>query len=166
MYVPKVIPTKEHLRDVVASVRAAGETIAFTNGCYDLLHVGHVRSLQGARACADRLIVGVNSDASVKRNKGPRLPVVPQHERAEVLAALACVDYVFVFDDPTVDPLLELIRPDAYCKGPEYDMNNLPERETVRRLGIAYRQVGDPKDHSTTDLIRRVAEAQRAGGRA
>ena len=159
----KLIPTREHLRDLVASIRATGQTIAFTNGCYDLLHVGHVRSLQGARACADRLIVAINSDASVRRNKGPHLPIVPQEERAEVLAALASVDYVFVFDDPTVDALLELIRPDAYCKGPEYNMENLPERETVRRLGIQYRQVGDPKDHSTTDLIRRVAAAQRTG---
>jgi rfaE bifunctional protein nucleotidyltransferase chain/domain len=166
MSVSNFIANPQRLRDVVESIRAAGETIAFTNGCYDLLHVGHVRSLQGARACADRLIVGVNSDASVKRNKGPHLPVVPETERAEVLAALACVDYVFVFDDPTVDPLLELIRPDAYCKGPEYTMENLPERETVRRLRITYRQVGDPKDHSTSDLIRRVAESAREGGRA
>src|SRR5687768_5433465 len=161
MSVSKLIETREQLRQAVESLRSAGETVAFTNGCYDLLHVGHVRSLQGARACGDRLIVGVNSDASVKRNKGPHLPVVPEHERAEVLAALACVDHVFVFDDPTVDPLLELIQPDAYCKGPEYDMNNLPERETVRRLGITYRQVGDPKDHSTSDLIRRVIASHR-----
>ena len=141
---------------MVESIRATGKTIAFTNGCYDLLHVGHVRSLQGARACADVLIVGANSDSSVKRNKRPDLPIVPENERAEMLAALACVDHVFVFDDPTVDALLESIRPTVYCKGPEYTIDTLPESATVRRLGIQFRQVGDPKDHSTTDLIRRI----------
>ena len=159
MSVSKLIETREQLRGVVESIREAGETIAFTNGCYDLLHVGHVRSLQGARRCGDRLIVGVNSDASVQRNKGPKLPIVPERERAELLAALNCVDHVFIFDDPTVDPLLELIRPDAYCKGPEYTTETLPERDTVKRLGIRFEQVGDPKDHSTTALIRRIVAA-------
>jgi rfaE bifunctional protein nucleotidyltransferase chain/domain len=147
------------LREAVRAIRAAGETIAFTNGCYDLIHVGHIRSLEGAKRHADRLIVGINSDASVRGNKGEGHPIVPAVERAEVLAALACVDYVIVFDDKTVDPLLELIRPDAYCKGTEYTIETLPERETVKRLGIAFHRVGDPKDHSTTDLIRRVVEA-------
>lgn len=150
---------RERLREAVESIRAAGEAIAFTNGCYDLLHVGHVRSLAGARRCGDRLIVGVNSDRSVQRNKGPNLPIVPEAERAELLAALVCVDHVFIFDDPTVDALLELIRPDAYCKGPEYTVETLPERDTVKRLGIRFEQVGDPKDHSTTALIRRIVAA-------
>src|SRR5688572_20137581 len=136
----KVLETREQLRQAVEAIRAAGQTIAFTNGCYDLLHVGHVRSLQGARRCGDRLVVGVNSDASVKRNKGPNLPIVPAVERAEVLAGLACVDHVLIFDDPTVDALLELIRPDAYCKGPEYTVETLPERDTVKRLGIRFEQ--------------------------
>ena len=161
---PKLVETREQLRSTVESLRAAGQTIAFTNGCYDLLHVGHVRSLQGARRCADRLIVGVNSDASVRRNKRPNLPIVPERERAELLAALACVDHVLIFGDPTVDELLELIRPDAYCKGPEYTMENLPERETVKRLGIRFENVGDPKDHSTTGLIQRIVAAH--GGRS
>jgi rfaE bifunctional protein nucleotidyltransferase chain/domain len=155
----KLIETREQLRRTVEAIRSAGQSIAFTNGCYDLLHVGHVRSLQGARGCGDRLIVGVNSDASVRRNKGDHLPIVPEAERAEVLAALACVDHVFIFDDPTVDALLELIRPDAYCKGTEYTVETLPERDTVKRLGITFRQVGDPKVHSTTELIQRVAAA-------
>jgi rfaE bifunctional protein nucleotidyltransferase chain/domain len=155
----KLIETREQLRQTVEAIRSAGQTIAFTNGCYDLLHVGHVRSLEGARRWGDRLIVGVNSDASVRRNKGANLPIVPEAERAEVIGALACVDHVFVFDDPTTDGLLELIRPDAYCKGTEYTIENLPERDTVKRLGIAFRQVGDPKDHSTTELIRRIVSA-------
>lgn len=158
----KLLETRRQLREAVEAIRAAGESIALTNGCYDLLHVGHVRSLQGARQAADRLIVGVNSDASVKRNKGPKLPIVPELERAELLAALACIDLVFIFDDPTVDSLLELIQPDVYCKGPEYTVETLPERDTVKRLGIRFAQVGDPKDHSTTALIRRIVAAHTA----
>ena len=158
--------TEQDLLAQVEADRREGRTIAFANGCFDLLHVGHVRYLQGARAEADRLVVAINSDLSTRGLKGEGRPILDERARAELVGALRCVDYVVIFDDPTVDPLLELIRPDANSTGPEYEMNNLPERETVRRLGITYRQVGDPKDHSTTDLIRRVAEAQRAGGRA
>jgi len=159
----KLISSWDALRDVVGSYRRANKSIALTNGCYDLLHVGHIRSLRGARAQADLLVVAINSDLSVRRYKGPGHPAVPEHERAEILAALACVDHVFVFGEPTVDRLLEEMRPDAYCKGPEYDMTNLPERELVKRLGLRFVNVGDPKDHSSTELAARIANRHEGG---
>ena len=154
----KVIPDRGSLAGVVSSLRTANKTIAFTNGCFDLLHVGHLRSLESARQCADCLIVGINSDESTRKYKGEGHPIVPEDERAEMLAGLSCVDYVFAFDDPTVDLILEEIRPDSYCKGPEYDMDNLPERETLKRIGGKLVAVGDPKNHSTTSIIEKVVE--------
>lgn len=159
----KLISSWEALREVVVSYRRANQAIALTNGCYDLLHVGHIRSLQGARAQADLLLVAINSDLSVRRYKGPGHPAVPESERAEILAALQCVDHVYVFGEPTVDRLLELIKPDAYCKGPEYDMTNLPERELVKRLGLRFVNVGDPKDHSSTELAARIVNRHQGG---
>ena len=156
----KVIKTRDALNDVVAQLRRDGKRISFSNGCFEILHVGHLRSLQDARRHGDCLIVAVNSDESVRRYKGREEPIVPEHERAEILAGLGCVDFVYVFDEPTVDGLLEDIRPDAYCKGPEYTMENLPERETLKRVGGTLVQVGDPKDHSTTGLLRRIAERE------
>ena len=158
----KVIATRDALSEVVARLRREGKRIAFSNGCFEILHVGHLRSLQDARRHGDCLIVAVNSDESVRQYKGREEPIVPEHERAEILAGLACVDFIYVFDEPTVDGLLEDVRPDAYCKGPEYTMENLPERETLKRVGGTLVQVGDPKDHSTSDLLRRIAE-RRAG---
>lgn len=157
----KLLMTPEALDDAVRRLRAAGKTIALTNGCYEILHVGHLRSLRSAREQGDCLIVAINSDESTRRYKGPGHPAVPQDERAEILAGLACVDHVYVFDEPTVDGLLERIRPDAYCKGPEYTMDNLPERDTLRRLGGRLVTVGDPKNHSTTELIRRIVALHR-----
>ncbi len=153
----KLIATRDALSEVVARLRRAGKRIAFSNGCFEILHVGHLRSLQDARRHGDCLIVAVNSDDSVRRYKGRQEPIVPEQERAEILAGLACVDFVYIFDEPTVDGLLELVRPDAYCKGPEYTMDNLPERETLKRVGGTLVQVGDPKDHSTSDLLSRIA---------
>ncbi len=153
----KLIKTRAALNEVVARLRRDGKRIAFSNGCFEILHVGHLRSLQDARRHGDCLIVAVNSDDSVGRYKGREQPIVPEHERAEILAGLACVDFVYVFDEATVDGLLELIRPDAYCKGPEYTMENLPERETLKRIGGTLVRVGDPKDHSTSGLLRRIA---------
>jgi len=153
----KRIRSLDELVKLTGALRGAGKRIALTNGCYEILHVGHLRSLQGARREADCLIVAVNSDASVARWKGRR-PVVPEAERAELVAALDCVDHVYVFDEPSVDALLEAIRPDAYCKGPEYTLDNLPERETLARIGGRLVAVGGPKDHSTTELIRRIVE--------
>lgn len=143
----------------LADDRAAGHTVAFANGAFDLLHVGHVRYLQAAAAEADRLIVAVNSDASVRGNKGPSRPIVPEAARAELVAALRGVSYVLVFDDPTVDRLLRLFRPDVHCKGTDYTADTVPERETVRAYGGRIAIVGDPKDHSTRDLITKLGRS-------
>ena len=142
--------------EAVAADRAAGRTIAFANGCFDLLHVGHIRYLQGAAEEADRLIVAVNADRSVRELKGGNRPILAAHDRAEMVAAIRGVDYVVVFDEPTVGPLLELIRPDVHCKGTDYTVESVPERETVRRYGGRIAIVGDPKDHSTRDLLSRI----------
>lgn len=141
----------------VAADRAAGRTVAFANGCFDLLHVGHVRYLQGARAEADTLVVAVNSDASVRGLKGDGRPVLDEAARAELVASLRCVDHVVIFDDPTVDRLLLTLKPDVHCKGTDYTVETVPERETVRAYGGRVAIVGDPKDHSTRDLLARLA---------
>jgi D-glycero-beta-D-manno-heptose 1-phosphate adenylyltransferase len=135
--------------------RAAGLSIAFANGCFDLLHVGHVRYLQAAAQEADRLIVAVNDDAAAAL-KGPGRPIMPAADRAELIAALRGVDYVVVFPEPTVTPLLTLLRPDVHCKGTDYTVDTVPERDTVRRYGGRIAIVGDPKDHSTRDLVARL----------
>jgi D-glycero-beta-D-manno-heptose 1-phosphate adenylyltransferase len=136
--------------------RARGLTIALANGGFDLLHVGHIRYLEGAKREADRLVVAINSDASVRALKGPSRPVLPESDRAELVAALRAVDYVVIFDEPTVAPLLELLKPDVHCKGTDYTVDTVPERETVRGYGGRIAIVGDPKDHSTTDLLSRL----------
>lgn len=156
----KRLHDEAELAALVSQLRQEGRTIALTNGCYDLLHVGHLRALAGAKETAEVLIVALNADSSVRQWKGEGYPIVSEDERAELMAGFSCVDHVFVFTDPSVDGLLELIRPDAYCKGPEYSLENLPEAETVRRLGIRYCNVGDPKDHSSTSLAEQVAQAQ------
>ena len=129
--------------------------MAFGNGCFDLLHGGHVRYLQGAAQEADRLIVAVNDDA-VAGGKGPGRPILPAADRAELVAALRGVDYVVIFPEPTVTPLLQLLRPDVHCKGTDYTADTVPERETVRGYGGRVAIVGDPKDHSTRDLLARL----------
>lgn len=145
------------LVDRLAADRAAGRTIAFANGHFDLLHVGHLRYLRAARAEADRLVVALNDDASVTLLKGAGRPLVPAAERAELLAALAPVDYVIVFSGSTPAPLLAELRPDVHCKGPDYGAPEcVPEYEIVRAYGGRTALVGDPKDHATTDLIARV----------
>ncbi len=153
------VTTEAELVDLVAADRRAGRTIAFANGCFDLLHVGHVRYLEGARREADRLVVGVNDDASVRALKGPRHPIIDAQARAELVAALRAVDYVVVFDDPTVERLLTRIRPDVHCKGTDYTVDTVPERAIVRAYGGRIAIVGDPKDHSTTALIERLGSA-------
>ena len=136
--------------------RARGLTIAFANGAFDVLHVGHIRYLEGARREADRLIVAINDDASVRGLKGASRPIMPQADRAELVAALRAVDYVVLFSEPTVTPLLELLRPDVHCKGTDYTVDTVPERATVRAYGGRIAIVGDPKDHSTTALLGRL----------
>ena len=149
--------TRAELADRVRRDRARGLTFALANGAFDLLHVGHVRYLEGARYEAGRLIVAVNDDASVRRSKGPSRPVMAEAERAEVVAALRAVDYVVIFPEPTVAPLLELLKPDVHCKGTDYALDTVPERETVRAYGGRIAIVGDPKNHSTTALVDKLA---------
>ena len=149
------------LLERVAADRAAGKTIALANGCFDLLHVGHVRFLAGASAEANRLVVAVNNDDSVAALKGPGQPILPANERAELVAALGVVDYVVIFSTSTVSELLKALRPDVHCKGTDYTVDTVPERETVRRYGGRTAIVGDPKDHSTQSLLARITERVR-----
>jgi rfaE bifunctional protein nucleotidyltransferase chain/domain len=134
-------------------LRQAGRTVAFANGVFDLLHVGHLRYLQGARALADALIVAVNSDASTRANKGPGRPLVTESERMELLAALTCVDVVLLFDDANVGPLLEMLKPDVHVKGTDYTTETVPERAVVAAYGGRVAIAGDSKEHSTTATL-------------
>ena len=149
------VVTRERLAEIVRVARHAGRTIALANGCFDLLHAGHIRYLQAAAAEADCLVVGVNDDA-VAATKGPGRPILKAADRAELVAALRGVDYVTVFPEPTVTPLLELLKPDVHCKGTDYTSDTVPERETVHRYGGRIAIVGDPKDHSTRELLARL----------
>jgi rfaE bifunctional protein nucleotidyltransferase chain/domain len=151
------ILSREALVARVASERAAGRTIAFANGCFDLLHVGHLRYLESAAREADLLVVAINDDESVRRLKGEGRPVLAAEHRAELVAALRCVDLVTVFPEPTVGPLLEALRPDVHCKGTDYTLDSVPERDVVKGYGGRVAIVGDPKDHSTRDLLSRIA---------
>jgi rfaE bifunctional protein nucleotidyltransferase chain/domain len=155
---PKVLSRPDLLARVGAE-RAAGRSVALANGLFDVLHVGHLRYLEDARRQADRLVVAVNSDASARRLKGPDRPIVPQDERAELLAAFACVDWVHVFAETTVEPLLAALHPDVHCKGTDYTPDSVPERRVAAALGIRVAIVGDPKDHSTRDVIARIRAA-------
>jgi len=155
-----VILSEAELVDAVARDRMLGRSIALANGCFDLLHVGHVRYLQGAAREADRLIVAVNDDRSVRSLKGEGRPILPAAARAELVAALRGVDYVVIFGDPTVERLLEAIRPDVHCKGTDYTVESVPEREVVRRYGGRIAIVGDPKDHATRDLLAQIRAAR------
>jgi rfaE bifunctional protein nucleotidyltransferase chain/domain len=152
-----MVVTDEELVEAVAADRRAGRTVAFANGCFDLLHVGHTRYLEAARREGDRLVVGVNGDASVRALKGPDRPILPAEARAELVAALRAVDYVVIFPDATVRRLLALIRPDVHCKGTDYTVDTVPERDVVLGYGGRIAIVGDPKDHSTRDLLARAA---------
>lgn len=143
----------EELREEVQRRRDGGATIAFANGCFDLLHVGHLRYLEGAADEADVLVVAINSDRSVRELKGEGRPLMPADERAELIAALRCVDFVTVFDERSPALLLESLRPDVQCKGTDYTASSVPEGELVRSWGGRIAIVGDPKDHSTTDLL-------------
>ena len=138
------------------SDREAGLTIAFANGCFDVLHVGHVRYLADAKSQAHRLVVAVNDDDSVKRLKGTGRPILSGADRAEMIAALESVDYVVLFSDPDVNRLLRLLKPDVHCKGTDYTAETVPERDTVLAYGGRIAIVGDPKDHSTRDLLARI----------
>src|SRR5262249_19837200 len=140
----------------LAGDRRAGKTIAFANGCFDLLHAGHVRYLRAAADQADVLVVAINDDRSVAELKGRGRPILPAADRAELVAAVRGVDYVVIFSEPTVAPLLRALTPDVHCKGPDCPADTVPERETVRAYGGRVAIVGDPKDHSTRDLLARI----------
>ena len=142
-----------------AALRRDGRTIAFANGCFDLLHVGHVRYLEAAAQEADVLVVALNDDESVRALKGDGRPILGAAHRAALVAALRAVDYVVIFPEPTVTPLLEALRPDVHCKGTDYTVESVPERDTVRAYGGRTAIVGDPKDHSTRDLLVRIARS-------
>ena len=155
-----MVLSEPELIDAVARDKAAGRTIALANGCFDLLHVGHVRYLQSAAAEADRLVVAVNDDRSVAALKGLGRPVQPAADRAELVAALRGVDYVVVFGDLTVERLLILLKPDVHCKGTDYTIDSVPERAVVLSYGGRTAIVGDPKQHNTRELLARIREIE------
>jgi rfaE bifunctional protein nucleotidyltransferase chain/domain len=147
---------RQALAAQISADRSAGKTVSFANGVFDLLHVGHVRYIEAAAAEGDRLVVAVNDDESVRKLKGEGRPILTAADRAELVAALRAVDYVVIFPEPTVGPLLELLKPDVHCKGTDYTAETVPERDVVRAYGGRVAIVGDPKDHSTRDLFARV----------
>jgi rfaE bifunctional protein nucleotidyltransferase chain/domain len=151
-----MIVTRAELLAQVQALRREGRTVGFANGVFDLLHVGHLRYLQAAAREADVLVVAVNDDASVRRLKGPGRPVMPDADRAELVDALRGVDYVVLFGDDTVGPLLEAVRPDVHCKGTDYTIDTVPERAIVQGYGGRTAIVGDPKDHHTREILTRL----------
>jgi D-glycero-beta-D-manno-heptose 1-phosphate adenylyltransferase len=154
---PRVVPL-EDVPAIAARERARGHRIALANGCFDLLHVGHVRYLEAAAREADILMVAINDDESVRALKGEGRPLLPAAARAELVAGFRAVDYVTIFSGPTVAALIEALRPDVHCKGTDYTPDTVPEREVVRACGGRVAIVGDPKDHSTRELVERIQE--------
>jgi D-glycero-beta-D-manno-heptose 1-phosphate adenylyltransferase len=147
---------REELASRISKDRANGSRVVLANGCFDVLHVGHVRYLAGARELGDVLVVGVNSDEQVARLKGQGRPILPENERAEIVAALESVTYVTVFSEPTVEELLLTLKPDVHAKGTDYTEDSVPERDVVRSYGGRVAIVGDPKDHSTSAILARL----------
>jgi rfaE bifunctional protein nucleotidyltransferase chain/domain len=152
------VKTAEELVNVLEPARAAGLRIVFANGCFDLLHGGHVSYLEDAKSKGDLLVVGLNSDASMHKIKGPNRPVIPEAQRAEILAALDMVDYIVLFDDPTCERLLRTLRPHVHAKGTDYTRETVPERDVAHEVGIEIYIAGDPKENSTKDLIQLILE--------
>lgn len=150
------ILNREKLLAHVQEARTSGARVILANGCFDVLHVGHVRYLAGARELGDVLVVGINSDAQVERLKGEGRPIMPAAERAEIVAALESVTYVTIFDEPTVEQLLLTLKPDVHAKGTDYTEETVPERAVVRSYGGRVAIVGDPKDHSTSEILTRL----------
>jgi rfaE bifunctional protein nucleotidyltransferase chain/domain len=150
------ILARDELTRRLAGHRAKGESIVLTNGCFDILHAGHARYLEGARAEGDVLVVAINSDASVRKLKGQGRPVMPAGARAELVAALAAVDYVVIFDEPNVESLLHTLRPNVHAKGSDYTADTVPEREIAAQLGVRVAIVGGPKSHSTREVLARI----------
>jgi rfaE bifunctional protein nucleotidyltransferase chain/domain len=156
----KVVSRDEVIRRL-ADEHAAGRSVAFANGCFDILHVGHTRYLESAAREGDVLVVAINDDASVRILKGEGRPILPAADRAELVAALRCVDYVVIFPETTVAALLTLLKPDVHCKGTDYTFESVPERDIVRGYGGRTAIVGDPKDHSTRELLSRITRGAR-----
>jgi D-glycero-beta-D-manno-heptose 1-phosphate adenylyltransferase len=156
------IVAREQLRELIAEHRGRGHKIVLANGCFDTLHVGHIRYLQGARREGDILVVAVNSDSSVCALKGPGRPILPGAARAALVGALRAVDYVVLFSESSVAALLNDLRPDVHAKGTDYTAESVPERATSDRLGIRVAIVGDPKNHSTREFIDSVRKAPHA----
>jgi rfaE bifunctional protein nucleotidyltransferase chain/domain len=147
---------RRQLIEEIGKVRANGAVVVLDNGCFDLFHAGHVRYLAGAKELGDILVVGINSDEQVRALKGENRPYIDENERAEIVSALRFVDFVTIFPEPTVEDLILAIRPDFHAKGTDYTTDTVPEREIVRSYGGKVAIVGDPKDHSSTDLIKKV----------
>jgi rfaE bifunctional protein nucleotidyltransferase chain/domain len=152
----------EKLQPLVRELQQRRQTVVFANGCFDILHVGHVRYLESARSLGDVLIVAINSDSSTRALKGPGRPVLDENARARLVAALRAVDYVILFSEPSVSNLLESLRPDIHAKGTDYTVDTVPEREIANRLGIRIAIAGDPKDHSTRALLQSLRKAPHA----
>src|SRR5437762_12313654 len=153
------IVAREAVREKLADHKRRGRRVVFANGCFDTLHVGHVRYLEGARREGDILVVAVNNDASICLLKGPGRPILPELARAQLVAGLRAVDYVILFGEPNVEALLEFLRPDVHAKGTDYSVDTVPERATAARLGIRVAIVGDSKDHSTRNFLGAVRKA-------
>ena len=151
------ILNRPQLIAAISGARKDGQQIVFANGCFDVLHVGHVRYLEAAKALGDLLIVAINSDAQARRLKGDGRPLMPQDQRAEIVSALAAVDFVTVFEEPTVAELLLALKPDIHAKGTDYTVDTVPERDVVRSYGGRVAIAGDPKDHSSSGLIEEVS---------
>jgi rfaE bifunctional protein nucleotidyltransferase chain/domain len=153
------IVSRARLQELLAERKVHGERIVFANGCFDTLHVGHVRYVEGARREGDALVVGINADSSVSQLKGPGRPILDENARAVLVAGLRAVDYVVLFPEPNVESLLEDLCPDVHAKGTDYTADTVPERDVGARLGIRVAIVGDPKDHSTRELLETIRKA-------
>lgn len=157
--------SESEIREIIRQEHKARKSVVFTNGCFDLLHVGHIRYLQAAKLEGDILLTAVNSDKSVRALKGPERPLMPEGERVEILAALECTDLIMVFDDHTVDRLLRELRPDVHAKGTDYTPESVPERDTVLSYGGRIAIVGDPKNHSTRNFLSSIRSGKPGAGK-
>jgi rfaE bifunctional protein nucleotidyltransferase chain/domain len=155
----RIVLDREALKAEIDALKGAGKRVVFANGCFDLLHVGHVRYLRGAKEAGDVLVVALNDDASTRRLKGRGQPMVPEAERAEIIASLEPVDFVTLFSEPTVEPLLLLLKPHVHAKGTDYTAETVPERDAVLSYGGEILIAGDPKTHSTTEMLERLKDA-------
>ena len=155
------IKNLEEIIQTIVPLRTSGSQIVLANGAFDLFHVGHLRYLKGAKAEGDILVVAINSDSSVRAAKGSERPIVPQDERAEIISALSCVDFILIFSDLNVERIIRELRPDIHAKGTDYTADSVPEAEIVRSVGGRVAIVGDPKDHSTTETLAKLGELEK-----